>query len=78
MKCPRCGKDNPAEVHTCSPLALKLAHWRNNADCERQRAEDANALLLEAIGLLMQMPIKHPQQGECRDDLIRRIGEHLK
>jgi uncharacterized protein (UPF0335 family) len=25
MKCPRCGKDNPAEVHTCAPLALKLA-----------------------------------------------------
>jgi hypothetical protein len=25
MKCDRCGKDNPAEVHTCFPLALKLA-----------------------------------------------------
>ena len=25
MKCDRCGKDNPAEVHTCTPLALKLA-----------------------------------------------------
>jgi hypothetical protein len=25
MKCDRCGTDNPAEVHTCSPLALKLA-----------------------------------------------------
>jgi hypothetical protein len=25
MKCPRCGKDNPADVHTCFPLALKLA-----------------------------------------------------
>lgn len=23
--CPRCGKDNPAEIHTCTPLALKLA-----------------------------------------------------
>jgi hypothetical protein len=25
MKCPRCGKENPAEVHTCTPLALRLA-----------------------------------------------------
>ena len=25
--CPRCGKDNPAEIHTCTPLALKLADW---------------------------------------------------
>jgi uncharacterized protein Yka (UPF0111/DUF47 family) len=23
--CPRCGKDNPAEVHTCTPKALVLA-----------------------------------------------------
>ncbi len=23
--CPRYGKDNPAEIHTCTPLALKLA-----------------------------------------------------
>jgi hypothetical protein len=40
--------------------------------------EAANALLLEAIGLLMQMPIKHPQQGEYREDLMKRIGEHIK
>jgi len=59
-------------------LQQQVNHWRNNADCERQRAEDANALLLEAIGLLMQMPIKHPQQGKYREDLVRRIGEHLK
>ena len=23
VSCPRCGKDNPAEIHTCTPLALK-------------------------------------------------------
>ena len=23
--CPRCGKQNPADIHTCTPLALKLA-----------------------------------------------------
>jgi hypothetical protein len=27
MRCDRCGKDNPADVHTCSPLALKLADY---------------------------------------------------
>jgi hypothetical protein len=37
-----------------------------------------NALLMEAMSLLTQMPIKHPQQGEYRDDLIRRIQERLK
>ena len=25
MKCQRCGKENPAEIHTCTPLALMLA-----------------------------------------------------
>jgi len=25
VKCTRCGKENPADVHTCTPLALKLA-----------------------------------------------------
>ena len=25
MKCHRCGKENPAEIHTCTPLPLPLA-----------------------------------------------------
>jgi uncharacterized Zn finger protein (UPF0148 family) len=25
ITCPRCGKDNPAEIHTCTPKALVLA-----------------------------------------------------
>ena len=45
---------------------------------EPWEGDTANALLLEAIGLLMQMPIKHPQQGEYREDLMKRIGEHIK
>ena len=24
-KCSRCGKENPAEAHTCTPVALRLA-----------------------------------------------------
>jgi hypothetical protein len=55
---------NPAEDGVCEAL-----------ECCK---DTANALLLEAIGLLMQMPIKHPQQGEYREDLIKRIGEHIK
>ena len=25
MKCNRCGKENPAEIHTCTPKVLVLA-----------------------------------------------------
>lgn len=25
--CARCGNQNPADIHTCTPLALKLADW---------------------------------------------------
>ena len=33
MKCDRCGKDNPAEAHTCSiPLALALADALQDED----------------------------------------------
>lgn len=33
MKCNRCGKENPAEIHTCTPpLALRLAdYWERRA-----------------------------------------------
>jgi hypothetical protein len=52
----------------------------DSVDCPRcgHCCPDDTALLMECIGLLMQMPIKHPQQGEYRDDLIRRIRERLK
>ena len=23
MKCPRCGKDNPPDLHTCTPIAMR-------------------------------------------------------
>ena len=40
--------------------------------------KDDTTLLLECVGLLMQMPVKHPQQAEYREDLIKRIEERLK
>jgi hypothetical protein len=52
----------------------------DSVDCPRcgHCCPDDTALLMEAMSLLMQMPIKHPQQGEYRYDLIRRIRERLK
>jgi hypothetical protein len=59
MKCPRCGKDNPPSVHTCSPLALKLADeletcWGNDgmeakAAAELRRLQADNEALREAL-----------------------------
>jgi hypothetical protein len=59
MKCPRCGKDNPPSVHTCSPLALKLADlldllWLDGqtprkAAAELRRLHAENEALREAL-----------------------------
>jgi hypothetical protein len=44
--CPRCGKDNPAEVHTCTPKALLLAElletdgWPDAANELRRQYEE--------------------------------------
>ena len=46
---------SPAEDGVCEALECckdKIDHWRNNADCERQRADDANALLRQALYLI--------------------------
>ena len=32
--CARCGKQNPAEIHTCTPLALRLADYCHNLAAE--------------------------------------------
>lgn len=38
--CPRCGKTNPAEIHTCTPpLALQLADWHKAMADEPKRNE---------------------------------------
>ena len=63
MKCARCGKENPAEIHTCTPLALKLADkleaevkrtvsldiLHNDAAIELQRLHAENEALLGAL-----------------------------
>jgi len=35
---------------------------------------DLHKLLFEAMTLLYQMPVKHPQQAQKRDDLAKRCG----
>ncbi len=60
MKCHRCGKDNPAEIHTCTPLALRLVdklmdgmndeHWNQltaDAAAELRRLHAENEALRE-------------------------------
>lgn len=37
MKCNRCGKENPAEIHTCTPKALVLADQLEDAESARLR-----------------------------------------
>jgi hypothetical protein len=66
---------NPNMRMDFPPQSLK---WRIPLYPAPQPQRDDTALLMEAMSLLMQMPIKHPQQGEYRDDLIRRIRERLK
>jgi hypothetical protein len=45
---------------------------------EPWEGDSTRTLLLEAIGMLATLPIKHPQQGEDRGALIRRVGELIK
>jgi flagellar hook-associated protein FlgK len=78
----RCGCKGKTIRHQLTDLEQKaLADLKREVEASNAMLEElntANALLLEATGLLMQMPIKHPQQGEHRDELIKRIGEHIK
>jgi hypothetical protein len=63
MKCHRCGKENPAEVHTCSFLALLLADKlyrrgetktpRTVAD-ELVRMHNENEALRETLAVMLR------------------------
>ena len=47
--CPRCGKENPAEIHTCTPLALKLADALENGTYLLWVERDATAAELRRL-----------------------------
>jgi hypothetical protein len=87
MKCARCGKDNPAEVHTCTPLALKLAEkldaevkrtvsldiLHNDAAIELQRLHAENEALRSTITKLHKAKGRyHTQLAVC--DLFDLVG----
>jgi hypothetical protein len=65
MKCNRCGKENPAEIHTCTaPLALALADWIDQSDpmnghmkaaAELRRLHAENEALREALEKLARL-----------------------
>ena len=49
MKCARCGKENPAEIHTCTPLALTLADkLEHQVGFGSYNWEKAETMMLEA------------------------------
>jgi hypothetical protein len=75
MKCERCGKDNPADVHTCSlPEALALAEYLDakpdsdghcrQAAAELRRLHEANEALREALKLCMYLVHDGNRQGD--------------
>ena len=87
MKCARCGKENPAEIHTCTPLALTLAdeldqtwwRWKENpttelkAGAELRRLHTENEVLRSAITKLHKAKGRyHTQLAVC--DLFELCG----
>jgi hypothetical protein len=74
MKCPRCGKDNPAEVHTCSlPEALALAEYLDDKpDSDgycRQAAAELRRLYEENVSLTEALKMAHLEYAGCMEDL---------
>jgi hypothetical protein len=70
MKCDRCGKDNPADVHTCNaPPAIYLAeqieavyeapHLPRKAAAELRRLHETNEALRAALKQCRKM-VGHP------------------
>ncbi len=64
MKCPRCGKENPAEVHTCTPLALALAEMLDKVLAEPLEA----ATILAAAAELRRL---HAENEALRQERAR-------
>jgi len=53
--CPRCGKTNPAEIHTCTPKVLKQKDFINkflNGKCEEVMAQMPD----ECVDLIVTSP----------------------
>jgi hypothetical protein len=69
--CPRCGKENPADVHTCTPppgseLALILeqnAQLREQNTALDAELAESEALLRQALTALESCDAAHPSDG---------------
>jgi hypothetical protein len=71
MKCPRCGKDNPADVHTCNaPLAIYLAEQCESdvqsPDCDCERCELFRAAAAELRRLHAEKEALREALKQCR------------
>ncbi len=69
MKCNRCGKENPAEIHTCTPppWALKLADmltlYEPEPETEDLAAAELRRLHAENEALRQQLKQQEPSAG---------------
>ncbi len=85
MKCNRCGKENPAEIHTCTaPLAIALAERLDvppgaplfvDAAAELRRLHAENEALRAALDLIANTG---PDARQCCDiarAALARAGE---
>lgn len=89
MNCQRCGKENPAEVHTCTPLALKLAdeldQWlitsaatRKSAAAELRRLHDEVELQQCSLNVARQMIEGYVEWIRKDEALLRQALEALE
>lgn len=87
-KCTRCGKENPPEVHTCTPLALRLADnlarpWtlisdQQKAAAELRRLYEVNAELAEALDNLVcacELPGNHCEVEQALPTAIAALAK---
>jgi hypothetical protein len=71
----------PGEPVNIEDLQQQVNHWRNNADCERQRVEDDTALLRQALYALEWCePAGTVGRGgiQARKQAIAALRERLK
>ena len=72
MKCDRCGKDNPADVHTCTPLALKLADDIENRLYDvvfEQVVAELRRLYEQNVRLEQALKMEQLNYAGCMEDL---------
>jgi len=72
MKCPRCGKDNPADVHTCTPLALKLAD--DLMEAHRGHADEGPSTFSDAAAELRRLHAENEALREALQEMYHAFN----